>query len=252
MSKMNLRFNPERRFRITRDEISNITAIDDVISVRSLRNKRVVRKRLDILLNPLDGIIDGDAVKDLIFPTDDTKFTKFDVFISHSHNDRHAAEALARYLGSIGQEPFLDNYVWSSADGLLNEIDKKWCKTDDGKDFDYNKRNFSTSHVHTMLSMAILEMIARCESFIFIDSYESLDYSEFEKTGDWTMSPWLYQELQYVRMLLTVQQPIVEQREFSDIRDSLKIKYGADLTDFIELTSSNIDVYFNKYKRRLS
>ena len=243
---MNLRFNPERRFRITNSEIAKFAPISVYNSYESLVNESSVRYRLDKLLNPSDGVIDGDAVKDMIFPTDGTEFTKFDIFISHSHNDRHAAEALAKYLRSIGREPFLDNYVWSSADDLLKEIDERWCKTDDGKYYDYNKRNFSTSHVHTMLSMAILEMIARCESFIFIDSYESLDYSEFKETGVSTLSPWLYQELQYVRMLSTVQQPIIEQREFSDIRDSLKIKYGAELTDFTELTATNIYRLFSK------
>lgn len=92
--------------------------------------------------------------------------------------------------------------------------------------------------------MAIMEMIAKCKSFIFIESSESLDYNLFKENGEKTLSPWIYQELQYVRMLSTaISHTLNEQREFSE-GGQLRISYGADLQDFKLLTARNIEHYF--------
>lgn len=177
-------------------------------------------------------------MKSLIFPT---KKWDYDVFISHSHNNIKEAKRLAAYLSrEKGKKPFLDNFVWGSADELLKNIDIDYCRHYNCRSFDYSKRNFSTSHVHTMLSMTILEMIARCETFIFIDSEESLDYNELKEHGVKTLSPWLYQELQYARMLsIATDKTLIEQRTFSQ-GAQLKINYSVDLRDFKRLTAKTL------------
>lgn len=60
---------------------------------------------------------------------------------------------------------------------LLREIDEKYCRHSNGTSFDYDKRNYSTSHVHMMLSIALSRMIDKCESVFFLNSENCfLDY----------------------------------------------------------------------------
>lgn len=262
---MELRFNPQRKFKITPAEIAKLPETIFLVEMddeedfdlednltEDEKNALNVQFHLNRFLNPPSGIIDGDKVKQIIFPTRGKAFPSFDVFISHSHNNVEEAEKLAEYLRERNYTPFLDNYVWSSADGLLKKIDNKYSTTTNGKLYVYDKVLFSSSHVHTMLSMAILEMIARCESFIFIESTDSIDYKVLKRSGRRTQSPWLFQELQYVRMLSAVtRRRIGDQREFSDLNESLKISYGANLNDFTDLSYWNIDDEFPKKSERL-
>ncbi len=244
---MELHFNLKNKFKISSASIARFCLVETIQPSTDFNNTLDINRKLNELLNPTNGIIDGNRVKDVIFPT----FEGFDIFISHSHNNTHEAEAYAQSLRRRNSDPFLDSYVWSSADGLLKEIDRQYCITPDGRHYDYNKRNFSSSHVHTMLSMAILEMIARCESFIFIESDDSIDFEELRGSGARTQSPWIYQELQYVRMLSAASnQRIDEGRMFSNIQDSLKISYEANLNDFIRLLSRNINAAFPIKSRR--
>ena len=126
---------------------------------------------------------------------------KFEVFISHSHNDLEIAKFLAEWIEKKhGLRCFLDTFIWSSADKLLRDIDNEYCKNErDEKSYDYKKRNFSTSHVHAMLSMAILEIMNNTECPIFIESNESINLKEGIRTR--TLSPWLYEEISFMKRL---------------------------------------------------
>ena len=91
-----------------------------------------------------DGVIDGSKLSDKWFKT-----IKSDVFISYSHNDEEIAMALSGYLEKeFGLNIFVDSFFWGSADALLKDIDDTYCKKDCGE-YDYQKRNFSTSIVVT-------------------------------------------------------------------------------------------------------
>ena len=63
----------------------------------------------------------------------------------------------------------MDEVIWGSADGLLKAIDNQFCKKGDGT-YDYNKRNLTTSHVHAMLTTAILNSIDKSETVIFMNT----------------------------------------------------------------------------------
>lgn len=235
---MTFHFNPDKKYCISVDEIerlrnNNILRNDYVNNV-----KETIANQLEKILMPKSGIIDGDNLKGLIFPTEGWNF---DVFISHSHNNVVQAKKLAAYLSrEKNRTPFLDDFIWGSADNLLREIDEKFCMHSTGKSFNYNKRNFSTSHVHTMLSMAIFEMIARCKTFIFIESNDSLDFNALKDENRRTLSPWLYQELQYARMLSIMTKRIINESRMFSIGGQLKISYGVDLDDFKKLTASSL------------
>lgn len=137
------------------------------------------------------GDISGDALKKHWFSSADTH-----VFISHSHQDRELALGLAGYLHSMELAPFVDSLVWGDSSKLLRGIDEKFCKSAQGENFDYQKRNYSTSHVHMMLASALTEMIDRTDAVIFLNTPNSIRASSSSAPGDAvTASPWIYHEL---------------------------------------------------------
>lgn len=153
-----------------------------------------VYAKLDNIINGQNGVVDGTTLQNFWFPT---QAAGYDVFISHSHNDLGYAINLASWLERrCGLRCFIDHFVWNSADDLLKRIDNVYTWEPERKVYDYIKRNFSTSHVHAMLSMAILDIIDCSECCIFIESDQSISL-EGIKTK--TLSPWIYEELTYMK-----------------------------------------------------
>lgn len=202
-----------------------------------------------------NGIVDGSDLSLLTFPFDKDHY---DVFISYSHNDEPEALYLCAYLRSRGLDCFLDSTIWNSADALLGEIDKQYCWAKDGVHYDYEKRNFSTSHVHAMLSMAMLEGIKRSESCIFLRSNNSLTLHEGIDAK--TLSPWIYEEATFInnvqisipdryrnpKLKMFCEGGRVEMRDSQSL--DLKVTYNVNLTDFINI--GYIDIY-NKYGKTM-
>ena len=109
-----------------------------------------------------DGELLGKEIEADCFPE-----INADVFISHSHNDEDYAQRVASWLNSqFGLLPFIDSFVWKSADRLLKIIDDKYCLNDNGKTYSYEARNLSTSYIHMMLASAISKMIDKCPLFL--------------------------------------------------------------------------------------
>lgn len=183
------------------------TDLDKFLEGKPLSTSKFDSTRKSIIYPTLDKfiigdgeILDGEALQEEIFPTD--KF-KFDIFLSHSHNDLDLAKRFASYLDSKGVNVFLDSYIWKSADGLLQNIDDKYCKDTDGKHYIYKRRNYSTSHVHAMLTMAIMEMIVKTRYSFFIESSNSIILKNLGNTSRaMTLSPWIYEELKIIKTLV--------------------------------------------------
>jgi len=144
--------------------------------------------------------IDGTAVKETWF-----SIAKADVFISHSHQDIEKVKAFAGWLkNKFGLTAFIDSCAWGYCDDLLKLIDDRFCKHQDGKTYDYKLRNYTTSHVHTMLSAALLDMIDRTECLIFYNTPQSIclkDELNKVEQAEKTLSPWIYSELSATRVL---------------------------------------------------
>jgi hypothetical protein len=71
-----------------------------------------------------------------------------DIFLSHSHADENLAISFSGWLNeTFGLCVFIDSEIWGYSNKLLKIIDNKYCKNYDGN-YSYEKRNFSTSHVH--------------------------------------------------------------------------------------------------------
>ena len=150
------------------------------------KNKNIANATLkDLLLTT--GKIDGSKMQADWFPQVDA-----DIFLSHSHNDQQTAIILAGFLKNVfGLKTFIDSCIWGYSNDLLKLIDNKYCMQPSGY-YDYNKRNFSTSHVHMMLSTALNMMIDKTECLFYINTPHSVSTSGIINS---TESPWIYSEI---------------------------------------------------------
>ena len=149
-----------------------------------------------------NGHIDGTSMKNHWFQMEDV-----DIFLSHSHQDINKVQALAGWLyDEFGLTAFIDSCVWGYCVELLKEIDDDYCKNSDGKSYAYNLRNYTTSHVHIMLSTALTEMIDKTECIMFYNTPNSISLAEDVATlkkekKKVTLSPWIYHELAMTSLL---------------------------------------------------
>lgn len=151
-------------------------------------NERVVGEEINKFLL-VDGSIDGTEMQKSWFPE-----VKADIFLSHSHKDRDKAIGLAGYLKrTFNLNVFIDSCVWGYANTLLKQIDEKYCKNSNSATYDYEKRNYSTSHVHTMLTTALVKMIHNTECLFFLNTPNSMETKD--NIDNKTSSPWIYMEI---------------------------------------------------------
>ena len=186
-----------------------------------------------------NGVVDGNMIKDFVFPLDDD----YNVFISYSHNDANLARNFAHYLStSCGLKVFLDEFVWGSADKLLKTIDYKYCMNDDKSEYIYHRRNLSTSYVHALLSMSIMDVISRTECCIFIDSEHSIYLDNLQSGKEETLSPWLYEEIRFMNQL--PKQAIKRTRYYSreGLNESFMMKLAVDTSGFHSLSSFTLSL----------
>ncbi len=122
------------------------------------------------------------------------------IFISHSHQDLDLAIGLAGCLKDVFDlTAFVDYSAWGNARALLKSIDEIYCYSDETKKtFDYQKRNFSTSHIHMMLATSLSMMIDKCECLFFINSPSSVTARQATKA---TPSPWIFYEIATTQLI---------------------------------------------------
>lgn len=204
-----------------------------------------------------NGVIDGTKLQNNWFPVE----TDFDVFLSHSHSDEKTAIALAGFLQKeLGLNTFIDSCLWGYSNELLKRIDIQYCMHRNGEMFDYDKRNYSTSHVHMMLSIALTSMIDACETVFLLNTPQSISLEEDIKKEQ-TSSPWIYHELSTANVMRV--KPITDyrnQHEFLEHKDgvynfvnesaSLAIKYYVDgvLQNFLPLTADELKSCAQRWK----
>lgn len=194
-----------------------------------------------------NGVLDGKALREYVFPNGEVD--EYNVFISYSHNDTELAKRLSAYLQDYcGLKVFLDYYVWKSADSLLRRIDDRYCKSRDNVHYIYGRRNFSTSHVHAMLSMAIMDIINKTECCIFLDSGHSIQMKSLENASKArTLSPWLYEELSFMRYLPT-QTVVRRTKYFSSGMENLyegmelKMAHEVEFKGFLPMDTTDLQL----------
>ncbi len=137
--------------------------------------------------------LDASTLERKWFPT-----LASDVFLSYSHDDMELAKGIAGFLrDKFKLDVFMDDGVWNSADALLKEIDDEEKERVGGSSYNYRSRNLSTSHVHAMLTSAIMKAIDHSEIVIFLSTDKSIEEIPTPKgtIGEYTLSPWIYEEL---------------------------------------------------------
>lgn len=198
-------------------------------------NKRDIKKSLEEYINQ-QGYINMSDISKEWFP-----LVKCDVFLSHSHKDWDIVKGLVGFFKKrFNIDVFVDSYIWGYCNDLLREIDNKYCRKENSF-FDYDKRNYSTSHVHMMLSNSLNEMINKSECIIFLESENSLDVKEIIENG--TSSPWIYSELIATKLI-----QITPPKRFSkeekralfensiEASESFKPMYRGEISHLKELT----------------
>lgn len=194
-----------------------------------------------------NGHIDGSAMKSNWFQIEDV-----DIFISHSHQDITKVKAFAGWLyDEFNLTAFIDSCVWGYCDDLLRQIDNEYCKKEDGKTYDYYLRNYTTSHVHMMLSTALTEMIDKAECIIFYNTPNSVSLADDLETiknakKKVTLSPWIYHELAATSLVrickptrtIPILESVVIHKAYSE-RNDLNIEYNIDeyLEEMISIES---------------
>lgn len=196
----------------------------------------------DIAKNNLKEYINGNGVIDASSLQEEW-FNQIDanIFLSHSHKDIDDVIAFAGWLKEeFKLIAFIDSCVWGYCDDLLNQIDKAYCKNDGESTYNYTMRNYSTSHVHMMLSVALAKMIDSTECVMFLNTPNSIDWKEEllkikENNSYKTFSPWIYDELAMTSMI-KVEQPIRYEMEKKGtaIFEHAEFKMQYDVTEYIE------------------
>jgi len=193
-----------------------------------------------------DGSLDGSALQDDWFPS-----VNADIFLSHSHGDRKLTMAFAAMLrDKFGLTSFIDSCVWGYADELLKKIDDKYCKNEANDMYDYNQRNFSTSHVHMMLSSALRKMMDKTECIIFVNTPNSI--STRDAVEEKTKSPWIYDEIvtsQVLRKKKPLRPILKEARSFEKSQNRLNIVYKAELDHLTPLSTEDLMEWDFKYRQ---
>ena len=222
-------------YKVTMNVIGEVLYSLPVKSTQPLEKPRGLHRELRRLVKGESGIIDGEKLQNFVFPTDN-----YDIFISHSHDDLEIAKQFAAWLKEKYEySVFLDSFVWNSADGLLQEIDNLYCKQRNGL-YNYRKRNYSTAHIHTMLSMSIMEIIKNSSAGIFINSPHSINLRNLSNNNRAkTLSPWIYQEIMFMRQFAN-KTPSTRMFSCENLNEGLQIARTVDLSDFTPLTARDL------------
>jgi len=208
--------------------------------------KAVVERSINNIFQRIENnVLDAEVIQNEWFPE-----ISANVFISHSHNDLSLAKVFSGWLlGHYGISSFIDSCIWGYANDLLKIFDKKYCWDENDKYYSYEKRNFSTGHVHMMLMTALNKMIDKSECIIFLNTPNS-NVGEGIKSK--TLSPWIYGEIETSRLIekrLPMRKKIREYSQGGKIlteSQNLQMKYPLNIGHFYTLSSEDL-IKWNTY-----
>lgn len=193
-----------------------------------------------------DGSLDGSMMQADWFPQ-----IKADIFISHSHKDKGLALALAGWLKkTFGLTAFIDSCVWGYANKLLKMIDNEYCYQKGTNAYNYQKRNYSTSHVHMMLSVALTQMIDNTECLFFLNTPNSITP---DPNSNQTESPWIYSEIAMSRLIRKKELKeyrdgvlMESQRTFAE-GETLKVRYDLPIDHLTNIRANHLKKWMKNW-----
>ncbi|EEC2208879.1 hypothetical protein DAP02_20115 [Salmonella enterica subsp. enterica serovar Enteritidis] len=134
------------------------------------------------------------------------------VFISHSHQDKEKAVALANFLYKrLGIKSFIDSEVWGYLDEAMLKLNKRFNAVDGEENtYIYGECNKLAGCLNLILSSALTKMIDSADSLFFINTANSVH------DGVKTKSPWIFTEILLSSML--------EKKSHADRLEHLKME----------------------------
>lgn len=185
-------------------------------------------------------VLDAKQIMKEYFP----QYNKFDIFLSHSHNDIDLALTIAGILKKeFHLNVFVDSIVWKNCTDLLRSIDNEYCRIKKGS-YDYNKRNYSTSHIYLILMNSLNIMIDECETLFFLNTPNSIsleDNLDNLDDLDRTLSPWIFSEIQTSKIIRKKipnrNIPLMESTKY--FSTDLKISYPLELDHLTNISRYN-------------
>jgi hypothetical protein len=240
----------------------NLSAIDLSEELRGYYQKGTAhferyKNRVEANLNKYiceNGSLSGTEIQKDWFPE-----VNADIFLSHSHKDEETVIALAGWLNEkFGLKEFIDSCIWGYAPDLLKILDDEFCVSERGGRhtiYNYEKRNYSTSHVYMMLSIALSKMIDKAESLFFYNTPSSITTESSIDEGS-TNSPWIYHELQTSTLIR--HRPLSEYRRRKITKDSrdilehaqLTINYDVTLEHLVKINADNLNDWLEVYSAK--
>lgn len=174
--------------------------------------KQIAKYKKDLKAYISAKEIDGTKIQEEWFPE-----IEADIFISHSHQDKGLACALAGWLyDTFKLKCFIDSCVWGYSKDLLelmnSELSNKRVNEEGGYLYDYNSCNSVSQHVNVMLSIALQKMIDKVEVVIVLNTDNVIrvcSNTEMNKT----YSPWIYSEI--IASQLIQKKPLITYRNYS-------------------------------------
>lgn len=238
-----------RGFNLIIPENLNTAFLKKGTEIKTGMLSEIQKRMLDLI--SYDGIINGNKVIEKWFP-----IIECDIFLSHSHKDNEKALKLAGLLyEKFGLKTFIDSSVWGFSNDLLKIIDDNYCKHENGTSYSYEKRNYSTSHVHLMLNSALNKMIDNCEAIFFLNTPNSISADNTIKQN--TNSPWIFSEISTTQTIRkkTPKRLRKETRTFSSkvtlsesALEQLQVEYELELSHFTKLDLNDIKNWIEKAK----
>jgi hypothetical protein len=202
--------------------------------------KKLVHSKLTDFIS-MNNTLNASKIQANWFPT-----VQAEVFISHSHRDAQLAISLAGWLyNSFNINAFVDSCVWGYSDDLLKLIDDEYCYNQRTATYQYEKRNRSTSHVHMMLSVALLKMLDACECIIFLNTPASILPSDTiqDSGASATLSAWIYSEIEMTRLIQKRKRESYRNIKVANqlnIKEDLNFSYDINTNHLITLNLDDI------------
>lgn len=224
---------------------------------KSLNYSNISKEEIDSkIFDAVNGEISAKKLTDYLFPEKEPH-----IFISHSSKDVNLAIRLANTLHEkYDILSFIDSQLWNHIDYALKEMHEKYCRILNTKTYHYQKSNNLLSHMHTILSMALMRVMDNSDSVIFIESVNSIhEYLDEVKINpadaieniSETLSPWISSEVNFANnlkenghkdrqyLLKSGMDSYSLNKGTEHLAEDVampKIIHDIDLTDFIEIT----------------
>jgi hypothetical protein len=180
------------------------------------------------------------------------------VFLSHSHNDFKLALSIAGALKEeLNIDTFIDSTIWGNSNDLLKKIDDKYCFNLNSGTYIYEHRNYSTTHVHLMLTNALVNMINNCECLFFLNTPQSTNLKD--EINNSTNSPWIFTELNTAKTInkITPERLLKYKKSYSDTltkaedlneseNKKFEISYDLELSHLETVNADFFDEWINQ------